>query len=180
MFGSSRKRTDIPEGRTADDVPALLELLRSSDGITRKPAREALEEIGGASVPGLIEALSSPAFYVRWEAAKALGELPDRRAAQALVKLLNDSEFEVRWLAAKALIPLGPTVAPLIAEQILEFPESVALRKAAHHVLSAFDRDQYIEISPEVKALLEAIEGLEPAAMVPRAAQAVVKASGRQ
>ena len=89
--------------------------LTSRDVLARDQARQALVEIGPASVEALIGVLTNPNDMARWEAAKALGQLQHPSAVAALIKTLEDPVFAVRWLAAQALIEIGlPSAAPLL------------------------------------------------------------------
>ena len=75
----------------------------------------------------MVELLKHPDHEVRWEAARALGEIADPRAAPALVVTLEDEGFDIRWLAAEGLIALGPVgLAPLL-EALAEKANSVYL-----------------------------------------------------
>jgi len=86
---------------------SLIAALGSRDLARRRRARMALQSLGQPAVRGLIDALSSPAAHVRWEAAKALVAIHDPAAAPSFVKLLDEDEDEgVRWVAAEGLIEL--------------------------------------------------------------------------
>lgn len=67
----------------------------------------ALLGIGAPCVDPLIGALADENAYARGEAARALGEIGDPRAAPALVPLLHDKYPAVRLSAASALGRLG-------------------------------------------------------------------------
>ena len=56
--------------------------------------------LGSAAVPVLVGALDSPAPDLRSNAARALGQIGDPQALEALIKLLNDPEWSVREAAA--------------------------------------------------------------------------------
>lgn len=58
-------------------VDELVARVADSDGSTRQRARETLVAIGEPALPVLLELLASPQVRVRWEAAKALTEIPD-------------------------------------------------------------------------------------------------------
>jgi len=90
-----------------DAVPALVAALKEED-----PERSlhievsnALEKIGAAAVPALIEALKDREAYTRRRAAMILGEIgpPAKDAVPALVAALKDESLWVRAYAARAL-----------------------------------------------------------------------------
>ena len=149
----------------AEDITSLVVQLGDDDGLLRRKAREFLVTLDGSAVPSLVKALSNPSRDVRWEAAKALGEIGDPSAAPALVEALEDERFGVRWLAAEALIALGPkaVLSPLM-KALSEFADSVWLRHGAHHVLRALAQDG---LPPKVQTVLAALEDVEPAVECP-------------
>jgi HEAT repeat protein len=60
-----------------------------------------------AAIEPLVEMLADPAYYVRFAAAWALGEIEDTRAVEPLIKALADADGEVRAAAAGALAKIG-------------------------------------------------------------------------
>jgi HEAT repeat protein len=159
------------------NVEALVEQLGDSNGMVRQKARLALVEIGAVAVPGLVRTLESPIEHRRWEAAKALSEIPDARATEALVRTLEDRAFGVRWLAANALIGIGePVLAPLL-RGLIDRPDSPRLRDGAAHVFRSLgSRDPAFK--ERVAAVLSALTSVEPASSVPWAARDVLKELG--
>ncbi|MFN0145233.1 MAG: HEAT repeat domain-containing protein [Dehalococcoidia bacterium] len=152
----------------------LAEALRGTAELPAERAREALVAIGPASVPVLLEALRADDDNVRWEAAKALGQLRAGEAAVALVGALTDRHGGVRWLAAEALAAIGePAVRPVL-RGLLAHSDSPWLREGAHHVLRTLLTTGPGEITPVVRAL----EGVEPAIGVMTAASDALKAVG--
>ena len=93
---------DFPAAPAEPTLRNLMTTLTSKDGLARKRAREELVEIGQPAVPYLLEALKDKRRDVRWEAAKALSEIGDPRAALALVSALEDNDPGIRWLAARS------------------------------------------------------------------------------
>ena len=126
--------TQTPSGDTLD---ALMENLGNKDGMLRQRSRLSLVAMGAAAVPPLILALqNSTADQVRWEAAKALGDIGDARAIPALVQALEDEDSDVVWLAAEGLNAFGMAAWPTLLKALInEGTESVILRQGAHHVL---------------------------------------------
>jgi hypothetical protein len=156
-----------------ETITSLVDTLTSTDGVERHAAREELEEIGSPAVPALVGALKSPSEHVRWEAAKALGDIADASAAPALVRTLEDEKAAVRWLAATALINLGrDALAPLL-KGLEGHSDSIWFRDGAHHVLRSLIRDG---VADEAIPVLEALENLEPCVEAPIAAYHVREA----
>ena len=115
----------------------MMEQLDSSDGVIRKDARESLVALGRISASSLGKALRrSGSVQLRWEAAKALGEIGDKRSIPVLVGALMDRDPDVAWLAAKGLARYGITAWPPILRALVKVgPDSALLRRGAHHVL---------------------------------------------
>jgi HEAT repeat protein len=162
------KNTTPEPGTTTDaarDTASLLEDLGATDVMTRLRARHALVARGEEVLPVLLKALSDESFVLRWESAKALGELRSPRAAPNLVVALEDDEQDVRWLAATALAAIGhPALRPLL-EAVLERPESPYLRQGAHHVLTVFHDEALREPLLQVRAALGLIK--DQASLIP-------------
>ncbi|MCX6001949.1 MAG: HEAT repeat domain-containing protein [Chloroflexi bacterium] len=137
------------------DINALMKDLSSKDGITRNKARIALVEIGAPSVESLVKTLSDPSQAVRWESAKALGQIMDPRSIDALVKALQDRLFDVRWLAAEALIAIGSKSVKPVLQAITDNPDSEYIREGAHHVFHDLREGQYGDILKPVITSME-------------------------
>ncbi len=154
-------------------INALIADLGSKDGIVRVRARKSLVAIGKQAVGPLLEILVSKVRIIRWEAAKAIGQIGDPTAAPALVKGLEDETFEVRWLAAEALIKIGREAVVPLLQALLKHSDSVWLRDGAHHVLhDVVGKDLNEILQPVVMAL----EGVEPSLEVPIMAWTALKA----
>lgn len=137
------------------DISALMAELSGKDGIRRNRARIALVEIGEAAVGPLVKALGDKNQAVRWESAKALGEIMDPRSTDALVKALQDKLFDVRWLAAEALTAIGDKSVKPLLQAMIDNPRSEYLREGAHHVFHGLRGGQYGGILQPVTAALE-------------------------
>jgi HEAT repeat protein len=161
----------------AEMIQSLMVALGSSDGVERLRAREKLVEIGKPAVPGLTMALSSPNEKVRWEAAKALGEIRDPTTANALVDTLEDVEPAVRWLAAKALIALGRGGLVAVLEGVERCVDNVWMKEGVIHVLHTLVRDG---IAPEAAPVLEALEDILPRIEAPVEAYHVLQLLRKQ
>lgn len=136
-----------------------LQALGHPDGLVRHEARVHLVAIGHQAVPGLVETLRSANPEARWEAAKALTEVRDQRAAEPLVALLTDDVPGVRWLAAEALAFIGRAALEPVLAGLIAHSGSAWYREGAHHVLRELARDALRE---RLAPVLMALEGIEP------------------
>jgi HEAT repeat protein len=165
----------MTRNRDQDDPQQIVRLVHQLDGqnwLRSHDAREELVDIGRAAVPALVEALHDPDEHVRWEAAKALGEISDSSAAPALVEALLDPNFGVRWLAAEGLITMRRRGLKPLLQALIDRSDSVWLRQGAHHIFRTLATSgPHQEIEPVLKALT----GPEPIVEVPPAAAAVLK-----
>lgn len=118
------------------NLESLMDMLASKDGMIRQKARKSLVDMGKSAVSSLIFALeNSKLDKVRWEAAKALGEIVDVRSIPVLIKSLEDSDHDVIWLAAKALSKFKKSAWPLLLQALIkDESDSVILRQGVHHV----------------------------------------------
>jgi HEAT repeat protein len=159
---------------TGTNLESLMDMLANGDGMIRQKARESLVALGGPAVSSLTQALqNSRSDQVRWEAAKALGEIDDTRSIPTLVKALEDSNSDVAWLAADALRKFRKAAwSPLLQALIEGRSDSVLLRKGAHHVFVNQKEDGFNDLLVIlVKALkLDAVQE-----SVPEAAYKLIK-----
>jgi HEAT repeat protein len=170
-------KNNVSRASTVDSktIPALIAVLSGNDGSARQEARESLVDIGGPAVAPLMEALAAPDsnFRLRWEAAKALSQLEDPKAAPVLVTALEDESFGVRWLAAEGLISMGrDALAPLL-EALVQRSDSAVLREGAHHVLRMLNENG---LHAQLVPVLAALEDVEPIVQVPVAAHTALDA----
>jgi len=152
-----------------DDLETILTLagaLCGKEPQQRWQARTALLRIGSPATPHLIDLLRHGDECPRWEAAKVLSDLGD--PAAALVDALEDKSFGVRWLAAESLIRLGHQGLKPLFEALAERPHSAWLREGAHHVLRVLVGHH---LDDHILPVLNALEDVEPALEVPRAAR---------
>ncbi len=134
--------------------------LSDLDPRCRHEAREQLVSMGLPVLPVLYQKLSSLDWHVRWEAAKALGEIGEPTAAQTLVELLQDDDTSVRWVAMSSLIYLGRGSLRPVLEALTRDFQSSRLREGAHHVLhTLFNRGKLTGVETEV---FRALEGTAP------------------
>ncbi len=157
------------EGRASSQIVKLLVAdLASNDGIVRVTARRLLATIGEDAIGELVKALKNKNQWMRWEAAKTLGQIGDPAAIEALTKALRDDFFDVRWLAAEGLIVIGrASVVPLL-KAMVEQAESLWMREGAHHVLHDINKEGIEEI---LRPVMTALEDVEPSLAVPIAAE---------
>jgi HEAT repeat protein len=139
-----------------NNIEFLINEFTCDDVIKCQTARRSLVHMGSSAVDALVKELSNKKHWVRWEAAKALGQIGDRAAVKALVVALEDNEFDVRWLAAEALINIGTdSLEPLLAALEDHGGESLILRQGAHHVLHDMDKGDLDEVLRPVMTAVE-------------------------
>ena len=168
----STSRDDSPR---KSDVSSLISLLASKDGVKRSKARAALVETGKPAVASLVSALKDRNQTVRWESAKALGQIRDPKSIEALVAALRDKLFDVRWLAAEALIGIGDKSVKPLLQAMIDYPESEELREGAHHVFHDLVTSQYRD---DLKPLVKALGDLTFTLDIPILARKTLKAIG--
>jgi HEAT repeat protein len=149
-------------------IETMINTLSSLRDKAREAARHTLVAMGKAAVPSLIEALKNKNTLMRWEAAKALGEIGDPETAPVLVKALEDEEFDVRWLAAEGLIKMNIKGLKPLLEALELRGDSVWLREGAHHVFHDLAKGG---LRKSLAPALAALEALEPGEGVPWAAR---------
>jgi HEAT repeat protein len=153
---------------STETIRSLVADLDNQDGLVRVRARKSLVAIGSQAVEPLVQALGSKREWVRWEAAKALGQIGDPAAAQALIKALEDKMFDVRWLAAEGLTAIGHEALVPLLYALKEHSDSLWLREGVHHVLHNTEGGHVNKILGPV---LIALEGFEPSVETPLAAE---------
>jgi HEAT repeat protein len=108
-------------GGMATVVPGLVRLLQQESVQVRLAALYALESLGpeaGKATADLVRALEDRDAFVRWGAARTLGNVAPQGAEQAVPKLagrLDDVNGDVRHAAASALRHFGPAAEPAVA-----------------------------------------------------------------
>src|SRR3990172_6256339 len=122
----------------AEDSECIEDLicnLASNDDSIRKKAFVSLVTLGEKAVPLLIKVLNDPNDTVRWEAAKALGDIGNPEAAPALVRGLEDEEFGIIWAAAEGLIKMNVKGLRVLLQALWARPHESLLCEGAHHVI---------------------------------------------
>jgi HEAT repeat protein len=157
-----------------NDIESLVTDFTCDDVIKCQTARRKLVDMGSVAVETLVRELSNKKHWVRWEAAKALGQIGDKAAAEALVRALEDNEFDVHWLAAEALINIGQdSLEPLLKALADRGDKSLSLRRGAHHVLHDMDRGGLDRI---LKPVMAAVEDIAPLVEVLQVAKKALNA----
>ena len=143
--------------RTSENLETLIELLASKDGMIRQKARESLVIIGKPAVPSITKLLQNSGFYqIRWEAAKILGGIDDKRAIPSLVKALEDNDHDVSWLAAEALSKFKKAAWPALLRLLIKSgSDSVLFRHGVHHVLKNQKEEGFNDLLAILKEALE-------------------------
>jgi len=152
-------------------IAMLISDLANKDGTVRVTARRLLVAIGPKAVDELISTTRNKDQQIRWESLKALAQIGDSGAVQALIEALSDSNFDIRWIAAEGLIAIGqPALVPLL-RALKSHADSLALLEGAHHILHDIKKDgcQFV-----LRPVLEALEDSEPSLEVPFAANKAI------
>jgi HEAT repeat protein len=119
------------------EIAILVRALTWHGPMPPQRARELLCEIGAPALPALRELLRKKDPVSRWEAANAMAAIADAQAAPDLTKALSDPDAGVRWIAAEGLAAIGmPAIEPLL-RQLMAHSESVWLRDGTQHTLRA-------------------------------------------
>jgi HEAT repeat protein len=156
-----------------ETIRSLVADLGSQDGLVRVRARKSLVALGSRAVKPLVKALASKRQWVRWEAAKALGQIGDKAAIQALIKALEDKIFDVRWLAAEGLTAIGHEALVPLLQALKEHSDSLWLREGVHHVLHNTEGGH---LNKTLNPVLLALESFEPSVEAPLAVEIALKA----
>jgi len=120
----------------------LTNQLDNSNATVRRNAAWAIGELTGMApdaranaVPQLISLLGDSDIWTRMAAARALGELHDKRATDSLVATLSDAEWKVRELSAWALSEMKDARAVDALCQALLTDQQVEVRGTAAEAL---------------------------------------------
>ena len=152
----------------------LLTRLGDPDGVKRQRARETLAAIGEVAVPPLVGLLGNSDSHLRWEAAKALTEIPDPAAVPGLVSLLGDPKSEIRWLAAAGLIGLGNRSIPHVLRALTDHADSKDFRAASHHVFH--DLAERNSVLREIlEPVLAVLGDIDPAGVISTRAEVALR-----
>ncbi len=169
LISQINRTTNCTEDLPFTDIQSLIHQLSNADGYTRIQAREALTCIGKPALVELIKTLSIANTQLRWEIIKVLEGISDSTTIPILVEQLKFEHAGVRWAAANALIGMGRESIPALLESLVRDFDSIWLRQSAHHILHVMKDDGRL-YDAELK-VFDALEGVEPSAAVPWAAQ---------
>lgn len=158
---------------TQEKIKKLLLELEDNDIQARNIARRQLASIGPEAVPDLIRQLKMDKERCRWEAAKILGEIRDKSAAEALVEALLDDSLNVHWAATESLIQYGQSAILPLLEGITRHFDSMRFRQGAYHILHVLERSH--QFDPKVQEVLDALREIESSASAPWAAERAIE-----
>jgi HEAT repeat protein len=158
---------------TQEEIKNYLDELEADDIEARNIARRQLASIGPEAVPELIKQLKTDRQRCRWEAAKILGEICDKAAADALVEALMDDSLNVHWAATESLIKYEEDAILPLLEGLTRHFDSMRFRQGAFHILHVLERSH--QLDPQVQEVLDALRDIEPAASVPWAAERAIE-----
>lgn len=156
-----------------DEIKQHLENLDHEDIHAREVARWLLASSGQEAVPDLIEQLKTDNERCRWEAARLLGEIQGKAAAEALVEALNDQSLDVHGAAAEALIRHGHEAVLPLLEGLVHHFNSLRFRRGAYHVLHSLQKSHDLE--PHVLPVLRALHSADPTTSAPWAAERAIE-----
>lgn len=148
-------------GRAGDAsaVPALLSALSRADEQLGSQIFSSLVHLGNVAVPGLIDASNSSSAWMRWHAARALGEICDRRALPILVKVLLDNDHSVAWMGAKGLTRFGrESLNPLLRLLMANETTPWLVETASYVLNSLMQRDA--RLKPYLEPVIQYMHGV--------------------
>lgn len=148
-------------GRAGDAsaVPALLGALSRADEQLGSQIFSSLVHLGNVAVPGLIDASNSSSAWMRWHAARALGEICDRRALPILVKVLLDNDHSVAWMGAKGLTRFGrESLNPLLRLLMANETTPWLVETASYVLNSLMQRDA--RLKPYLEPVIQYMHGV--------------------
>ncbi len=110
------------------NIDSLIADLTCDDVLKCQKARRTLVEMGNPAVAPFIEALSSPIHWVRWEAAKGLGEIGDPSSNRRTGKSHRRPEFRRPLAGCRGIDPYRQRLSSACAK--------------SDHPPSGFDQDE--------------------------------------
>ncbi|MBI4287546.1 MAG: HEAT repeat domain-containing protein [Chloroflexi bacterium] len=149
-------------------IDALIADLACADVVRCQKARQSLINIGKPGVSALVKALTNFNAKVRWEAARALGEIGDPSALPAMAGSLEDESADVRWAVAQALASIGRPAPASVLRELSTRPDSVWLREGAGHAIHEISKSGALD--QILKPVLSALRGFQPSIEVATAA----------
>ena len=134
----------------ADAVPVLLKALRGADEQLSSQIFASLVRLGSLAVPALIQKSKSSSAHIRWNCARALGEIHDLRALPVLVDALQDNDHSVAWMGAKGLVQFGRDSLKPVLELLMSASMTPWLAETASYVITS-----YAHRNAQAKKILE-------------------------
>jgi HEAT repeats len=162
-------------GRTGDAaaVPALLSALHGADEQLGSQIFSSLVRLGNVAVPSLINVSNSNSAWMRWHAARALGEIYDRRALPVLVNDLLDSDHSVAWMGAKGLTRFGrQSLGPLLRLLMTNETTPWLVETASYVLNSLMQLDS--RLKPYLEPVVQYMHGVASSVGTPQIAQKVL------
>lgn len=117
-----------------NEIKALLEVLKSENGLDRKTARKALVSKGEEAIPFLNQLVSEPNHTVKWEALKTLQEIANPVSIPVFIDALDEESSDLRWIGAEGLIGVGTEAIKPLLLKLTQKTSSVFVLAGAHHV----------------------------------------------
>jgi HEAT repeat protein len=165
--------------------PVMAALLKdpSSDLDVRRRAIEFLENLADDGVPALdamIKALGDHNRFIRWAAARTIGNLPVEKAATAvpyMTALIDDNDLDVRQAVVRGLERLGAHARPALEalqNKILDKRSDPEFRIAVMYCLASIGPEDTV---PAIPLLIRALP--DPDARVRRTAAEILGKYGR-
>jgi HEAT repeat protein len=158
----------LKSSRTVDDLPLLLDLLRTEQDLNvREDISYIIGTLGHAATPALVVCLTDADAAMRHHAAHILGKIADPAVAEALLGALADTDAAV---VHKALLALDKIRATLDVPRVL--PALIALLVHPNATVQSTLNDLFERIgAPAVPALIAAAQTADQAPMRARAVE---------
>ncbi len=156
-------RITVPD--TADNGPSTE--VGTHERMLREGLRATFVGQGQKSIPILHHCLSSRHEHVRWEAAKALGEIGGAAATEVLATALADESLDVRWVAAEGMIDMWEISLEPLLHQLIAHAGLISVRESARWVVGAVVHERELEF---LRPVLRALNNHAPVFEVPLAA----------
>lgn len=135
-----------------------------SETILRGGERNRFVKRGAKAVHELDDLLHSSDEHVRWEAAKALGEIGGGEAMMSLSTALADESVDVRWVAAEGMVARGrQSIEPLL-HQLINRAGLIWVRESARWIIGAQLHEEEISL---LRPVLHALQSNAPVFEVP-------------
>jgi HEAT repeat protein len=153
------------EAAISDAVPALIEAIRSGDGMTRNSAAGALMPFKDArAVEPLLSLLKDESAGTRGKAARSLGLLKDSRAIEPLrLQMINETDLFARNCAAWALRDMGSIAVPALSSVVKTGTgEARSVAASMLYGTGAAGTEALISLArePDIEVRIEAARGL--------------------